>query len=140
MFTKENQARPEPRSVPGTEATLSILASGLKIVGDVETTGVVKIDGQVHGSVTGAKQVLLGRVGAVHGSIFADEVVLAGIVNGGVVALARLEMQATSVVNGDIETRSIVVLEGARINGAVRMSDSVVSPKAAEPLRIASAS
>ena len=140
MFTKDGQARPEQRPAPGTEGALSILASGLKIVGDIETTGVVKIDGQVHGSVTGAKQVLLGRVGAVHGSVFADEVVLGGVVNGGVVATTRLEMQATSVVNGDIETRSIVVLEGARINGAVRMSDNVSAPRAAEPLRIASAS
>lgn len=140
MFNKETQNRTDTHALPGSEAALSIIANGMKIVGDIETTGVVKVDGQIHGSVTGARQVLLGRGGSVNGNVFAEEVVLGGVVNGAVVAAARLEMQATAVVNGDIETRSIVVLEGARINGGVRMSDSAGAPRAAEPLRIASGS
>ena len=37
----------------------------------------------------------------------------------------RVEIQATSVVNGDIVAKSIVVVEGGRINGAVRMDDAI---------------
>jgi cytoskeletal protein CcmA (bactofilin family) len=40
------------------------------------------------------------------------------------VATERVEVQGTAIVNGDIHTRSIVVNEGARINGAVRMGGS----------------
>lgn len=141
MFGKDNNTPPraEPRSSAAAEAPMSIISSGMKITGDLECAGVVKIDGRIDGSVTGARQVLLGRGGAVHGNVHADEVVVGGVVDGAVVAAERLELQGTAVVNGDIETKSIIVLEGARINGVVRMSDSIVASRGGrpEPLRIA---
>jgi cytoskeletal protein CcmA (bactofilin family) len=127
MFNKEGAARSEVRSAPGSEGALSIIASSVRIVGDLESPGVVKVDGQIEGSVTGARQLLLGRGGAIRGNVAADEVVIGGLVDGSIVALERLELQSTAVVNGDIETRSIVVLEGARINGSVRMTDLVAN-------------
>lgn len=105
------------------EAALSILAAGMRIIGDVETNGTIKIDGRIEGSVIGARQVMLGRNGAIHGNVHAGEVVIGGLVDGAIVADERLELQSSAVVNGDIDTKSIVVLEGARINGAVRMQE-----------------
>jgi cytoskeletal protein CcmA (bactofilin family) len=49
--------------------------------------------------------------------------VIGGLVDGAIVADERLELQGSAVVSGDIDTKSIVVLEGARINGAVRMQE-----------------
>ena len=141
MFGKEERApaRPEPRNSSVAEAPMSIISSGMKITGDLECAGVVKVDGRIDGSVTGARQVLLGRGGAVHGNVIADEVVIGGVVDGAILAAERLELQGTAVVNGDIETKSIIVLEGARINGVVRMSDSSAMSRSGrpEPLRIA---
>jgi len=107
----------------GSEASLSIIAAGMRITGDMETTGTLKIDGRVDGSVTGARQLLLGRGGAIHGNVRAGEVVIGGVVDGAITADERLELQGTAVVNGDIDTKSILVLEGARINGSVRMNE-----------------
>jgi cytoskeletal protein CcmA (bactofilin family) len=140
IFGKDAGAqRTERRDTPLAEAPMSIISSGMRITGDLECAGVVKVDGRVDGSVTGARQVLLGRGGAVHGNVIADEVVVGGVVDGGIHAAERLELQGTAVVNGDIETKSIVVLEGAKINGVVRMSDAVATsrPGRPEPLRIA---
>lgn len=105
------------------EAALSIIAAGMRITGDVETNGTLKIDGRIEGSVVGARQMMLGRNGAIHGNVHAGEVVVGGQVHGSIVADERLELQGSAVVNGDIDTKSIVVLEGARINGAVRMQE-----------------
>jgi cytoskeletal protein CcmA (bactofilin family) len=142
MFGKENPARPEVRSASPGESALSIIASGMRITGDIESAGVIKIDGQIDGSVTGARQVLLGRDAAVHGNVEAGEIVIGGVVDGAIVAAERLELQETAVVNGDIETTSIIVLEGATINGSVRMrgtnTGASVVKIAKEPLRIAS--
>jgi cytoskeletal protein CcmA (bactofilin family) len=106
------------------EAGLSVIASGMKIVGDIESTGVVKIEGIVEGAVRGARQLLLGRQGTVHGDIRAHEVVIGGTVVGTIVAEERVEIQGTSTVKGDIHTKSIVVLEGGVINGTVRMGEN----------------
>lgn len=139
MFGKDIPARPESRA-PGApvEAALSIIAAGMRINGDVDTSGVLKVDGEIHGSITGARQVLLGRGGTVRGNVTAGEVVVGGAVDGSVSASERLELQATATITGDIETRSIVVVEGARINGVVRMTDAAAA-RTAEPLRIARA-
>jgi cytoskeletal protein CcmA (bactofilin family) len=136
MFNKDASQRPEPRQGgSAVEAVLSIVATGMTITGDVQTAGVLKVDGEIHGSITGARQVLLGRGGVVRGNVSAGEVVVGGTVDGSVSAQERLELQTSAVVSGDIETRSIVVIEGARINGTVRMSDAAASRQ--EPLRLA---
>lgn len=104
-------------------AALSIIAAGMHITGDVETNGTLKVDGRIDGSIVGARQVMLGRNGAIHGNVHADEVVIGGLVDGAIAADDRLELQSSAVVNGDIDTKSIVVMEGARINGVVRMQE-----------------
>jgi cytoskeletal protein CcmA (bactofilin family) len=120
--TTDGDARAGTRSI---EASLSIIAAGMRISGDIESGGVIKIDGRVEGSVIGARQILLGHGGAILGNVEADEVVIGGDVVGAVRAMQRLELQGTATVNGDIETKSIVVMEGAQITGHVRMSELV---------------
>ena len=97
----------------------------MKVHGDIETSGVIKIEGAIEGTIRGARQVLVGRQGEVKGDIHAREVVVGGKVDGTVNASERVEVQGSSAINGDIYTKSIVVLEGGRINGQVRMDDAV---------------
>ena len=124
MFAKEPALRTEGQSANNPEAALSIISGGVKITGDIESSGILKVDGKIEGSVRGARQVLLGRDGSIRGDVFTSEAVIAGAVHGSIFASVRLELQSSAVVNGDVHTKSIIVLEGALINGTVRMSDS----------------
>lgn len=105
------------------ENTLSIVSAGTTISGDVECSGVLKVEGRIEGSVRKARQVMLAKEGAIQGDVTAGEVVVGGVIDGAVTATERLELQHTAVVNGDITTRSIVVMEGARINGGLKMTE-----------------
>src|ERR671914_542057 len=105
------------------EGTISIIAGGMRVTGDIDTEGVVKIEGRVEGSIRAGRQVLIGRQGEVKGDISTREAVIGGKVQGTVSATERLEIQATSTVVGDINTKSIAVAEGGRINGTVRIAD-----------------
>jgi cytoskeletal protein CcmA (bactofilin family) len=138
IFTKPTTEKVPMRndSTP-PEAGLSVIASGMKIVGDIESTGVVKIEGIVEGSVRGARQLLLGRQGTVHGDIRAHEAVIGGTVVGTIVADERVEIQGTSSVQGDIHTKSIVVLEGGVINGTVRMGEQAARDASRETKDVA---
>jgi cytoskeletal protein CcmA (bactofilin family) len=122
MFKKESIPRTEARPSTGPEAGLSIISAGVRIVGDVESSGILKVDGTIDGSVRGTRQVLLGSLGSILGDVSTCEAVVAGAIHGSISASVRLELQSTAVVNGDIATKSIIVLEGARINGTVQMS------------------
>jgi cytoskeletal protein CcmA (bactofilin family) len=136
IFTKPTTEKvPMRTDSPPPEAGLSVIAAGMKIVGDIESTGVVKIEGMVEGAIRGARQLLLGRQGTVHGDIRAHEVVIGGSVVGTIIADERVEIQGTSSVQGDIHTKSIVVLEGGVINGAVRMGDDAIRSAARDGSR-----
>ncbi len=131
IFAKDEPGtRPSGRA--GNETTLSIISVGSTITGDIACTGVLKVEGQIDGSVRQARQVMLAKDGAIRGDITAHEIVVGGVVDGNVTAADRLELQPTAVVNGDIATKSIVVMEGARINGAVKMTELALVARSTE--------
>lgn len=117
MFTEKAGAQ-------GAEAGLSIIGSGMRVVGDISAEGVVKIEGTVVGTVQAGRQVLVAKGGVVEGDVVTREAILGGEVRGSVQASERVELQTTSVVHGDIATRRLLVQEGGEINGVLRMSES----------------
>ena len=126
IFTKDQADRFDTKtSNTGNEAALSIVAVGTRLTGDLESDGVIKIEGTIEGGVRNARQVLIGRQGEVKGDIIAREVVVGGRVEGNITASERVEIQGSSVVTGDIHTKTILVLEGGKLNGAVHMSEQV---------------
>jgi cytoskeletal protein CcmA (bactofilin family) len=122
MFGKDEGATRAGKANAGAN-TLSIISAGTILTGDIECSGVLKVEGRIDGSVRRARQVMLAKEGSIHGDVSANEVVVGGLIDGAVLATERLELQTSAVVNGDISTRSIVVMEGARINGAVKMTE-----------------
>ncbi|HKV50904.1 MAG TPA: polymer-forming cytoskeletal protein [Gemmatimonadaceae bacterium] len=135
IFNKDARAPDETRGPTlGGSSSLSIIAAGTSIDGDIETEGVIRVEGRVEGSIHAGRQVLIGRQGEVRGDIATREAVVGGKVEGTINASERLEVQSTSVIIGDINTRAIAVVEGGRINGTVRITDAKehVEPDEAE--------
>ena len=124
IFNKDNKGMEDSKNLPANSNALSIIAAGTKIVGDIDTDGVVKIEGRVEGGIRAARQVLVGRQGEVLGDIDTREAVIGGRVQGTVNATDRVEVQGTSVIIGDINTRALAVIEGGRINGSVRIANA----------------
>lgn len=120
--------KPVPQSKGTPAATsLSIVGAGMTIRGDLETDGVVKVEGTVEGQVKAKSQVLVAKGGLVHGDIETTEAVVGGKVNGAIRAKERVEVQAGAFVEGDVTTRRIAVAEGGTLNGQIRMGDSAWS-------------
>jgi len=125
IFSKEQSSGDSSRSAPLSAATsLSIIAAGTRIDGDIDTDGVIRIEGRVEGAVRAGRQVLIGRQGEVRGDITTREAVIGGAVYGAVNASERLEVQGTSTIVGNITTKAIAVVEGGKINGSVRIADA----------------
>jgi cytoskeletal protein CcmA (bactofilin family) len=120
MFTEKGQGGPE------SEAGLSIIGTGMRVVGDITADGVVKIEGTVVGTVRAARQVLVGKGGEVEGDVISREAIIGGEVRGSIRADERIEIQSTSVVHGDVVAKRLLVQEGGEINGVVRMSEAEV--------------
>jgi len=103
---------------------LSILGPGVRLVGDCETDGSIRIEGQIHGSVRAGKAVVIGRSGVVRGDVHTQDAVVAGVVQGSLTAESRLEVQATARIEGDVTARRLQLEEGAVLNGQVNMTES----------------
>jgi cytoskeletal protein CcmA (bactofilin family) len=99
----------------------SIIASDMTVIGDLETEGVVRVEGRVRGTVRVGSQVLVSAGAVIEGDLHTQEAVVAGQVSGAIVASDRVELQATAVVAGDIHTPRIAIVEGAKVSGEVKM-------------------
>jgi cytoskeletal protein CcmA (bactofilin family) len=113
-----------------SDAGLSIIGMGMRVVGDIMAEGVVKVEGVVSGTVRAGKQVLVAKGGEVEGDIITREAIVGGEVRGSIQAHERVEIQATSVVHGDITTKRLLVQEGGELNGVLRMGESAVPEEA----------
>jgi len=98
----------------------------LRVEGEVQTDGVVRIEGTVLGTVRAQRQVLVAKGGTVEGDIHTREAILGGAVRGAVVAEERVEILASAAIQGTITTPRLLVHEGARVDGHVRMAKPTI--------------
>lgn len=124
MFSSssERAKQPAPRPASG-EANLSIIAAGMRVIGELITNGVVKVEGAIEGSVRADRQVLIAKGGVVEGDVYTREAIVGGRVSGSIFAEERVEVQTKSMVSGDIVTHRLMVHEGGEVNGTVKMGD-----------------
>jgi cytoskeletal protein CcmA (bactofilin family) len=104
----------------------SIVAKDMTIVGDLETEGLIRIEGRVRGTVRAGSQVLIGQGAQLEGDLHTKEAVVGGEVIGSIHATERVELQPTAAVTGNIITPRIAVMEGGKVSGEVRIQDHPV--------------
>jgi cytoskeletal protein CcmA (bactofilin family) len=107
------------KTKPGHIDTL--IGAGTRIIGDVQFTGGLHVDGFVKGNVDAPSESgsMLGISdgGVVEGSVAVPNVVLNGKVVGDILAHDRLELGATARVTGNVYYGLIEMAIGAEING-----------------------
>jgi len=128
---RSDAPREGPRTAP-REAALSVIAVGTTIIGELNSDGVVKVEGTVTGSVRADRQVLVAKGGRIEGDVFTREAVVGGEIRGAILADERVEVQASSIIEGDITTQRILVHEGGEVNGHVRMGNPQALTQAAQ--------
>ncbi len=109
---------------PSPEALISIIGPGMTVVGDCETEGSIRIEGNIAGSIRAGKAVVVGEDAWVKGDISTQDAVLSGKVTGTIVAESRLEVKASSWIEGDVHARCLQLEEGAVRKGTVNMGDA----------------
>jgi len=107
------------------EQVISIIGPGMKITGDCDTDGAVRVEGTVQGNIRAGKAVVVGKEGLVEGDILTQDAVISGQVKGSVRAESRLEIQATSRLEGEISAARMQVEEGSLLSGTVRIGKGV---------------
>lgn len=100
------------------------LGPGTKISGKIHFDGQATIDGEVEGEIVAQAHVTVGQQATIKGKISAASILVQGKVMADVQADKRLELQPPGSVVGDVITQSLVIGDGAVLEGHVSMKKS----------------
>lgn len=129
MFERDQKT---PSGTDGAALT-AFLGKGARINGTLVFEGPCRIEGQVEGEVSASDTLTVGEGAVVNARVTGAIIVIHGTVTGDVVAKTRLEIRPSGKVIGDVSTPSLVIHEGAILEGRCAMR----SDAAAEVTRAA---
>ena len=116
--TQPRVVEPQPTTFPRPYAGPSIISSVLTIVGKLESTEDIQIDGNVEGEIRG-QAVRIGTGAVIKGTVTGEVVELAGTVEGKIEARA-VTLAKNARMTGDIIYQSLQIDQGAYFNGNSR--------------------
>jgi cytoskeletal protein CcmA (bactofilin family) len=108
-------------------SSVNLIGSGTKIVGDINSAGDVRIDGNLNGNITTSGKFVLGPNGLVEGNIICVNADLMGEVKGQVSVSELLQLKNTARISGDIVTGKLAIEPGAIFTGTCNMGARVKS-------------
>jgi cytoskeletal protein CcmA (bactofilin family) len=97
------------------------LGPGTKVNGKLHFDGPATIEGEVEGEIVAQANVTVGQQATVKGKISAVSILVQGKVTADVQAEKRLEIQPPGSVVGDVNTQSVVIGDGAILEGHISM-------------------
>ena len=93
------------------------------MTGEIESSGTMHIDGNFHGSISSADNLIVGEHAVVHADVKVGEVEIHGQFFGNIEAKNRVEIVPGGRVRADIRTPVLCVSPGAMLDGGIRMAD-----------------
>lgn len=109
MDEDAQQVEPNPTTVIGPD---------IKIIGNLEATGDLKVEGRVEGDVR-CRRFILGGGGAVKGNVVSEQARISGAIDGSIEA-ADLAIEAAGVVTGEATYGRLKVAIGGVIEGKMK--------------------
>lgn len=89
--------------------------------GKMSFEGVFRLDGRFEGEIFESGTLIVGETATVKGKIGLHSLIVNGLVEGDVEASTRVEVHSTGRFRGNLSTPSLVVMEGAVLNGQCHM-------------------
>ncbi len=99
--------------------SLGLLAEDLFLEGNIDCGEQIVINGEIHGTITGRGEILVGQSGRIRGDLDGDTVTIAGKMEGNMFIHEQLEVAATGNVMGHIQVKPgrMIIREGALVQG-----------------------
>lgn len=110
----------------------SLIGRGTKIVGDIEFSGGLHIDGEIYGNITASNDtdssITISEFGHVTGEIHIPNVVINGQVEGNIYSSNYLELLSKAKIKGNIYYHSIEMAIGSEVNGSLEHEVVKIEP------------
>lgn len=110
-----------------TAPQLNMISEETELTGNLTTTTDIRIAGSLMGDLTTKGKVQATSTSRITGDIQASDVDFAGIFKGSMKVSRRIVLRRTARVEGVLHVKSLVMEEGAKFDGELRMSDPSAS-------------
>ncbi|MCW9707376.1 bactofilin family protein [Fodinibius salsisoli] len=110
--------------------SVNMISEGTTLEGTIKTKNDIRIAGVINGEANAEGKVIVASSGKVKGNIKASGADIAGKVDGQIKVSKKLILRESALVEGDIYTETLLVEEGAQINGEFRMTEDKSSSTA----------
>jgi cytoskeletal protein CcmA (bactofilin family) len=107
--------------------TINLISTGTDIIGDVKSSGDIRIDGTLSGNLNTKGKVVIGPTGKVKGEVICKNSEVAGVIEGKIIVGQLLNLKASSKIYGDIVTSKLSIEPGALFSGTCKMSDTEIN-------------
>src|ERR1700741_2977309 len=101
--------------------SINLIGSGTRIVGDITSTGDIRIDGSLKGNITISGKLVVGATGNIEGNIQCQNADVSGEINGKISVGDLLSLKASAKILGDIITSKISIEPNATFTGTCNM-------------------
>lgn len=99
----------------------TVVGPSVKIQGDLNSEGNIKIEGQVSGKVQTSQSVFVVPGAKIMADVLAGNAIIGGEVQGNIKITGHLVLQSTAKINGDISCAVLRVEDGAQFTGKCAM-------------------
>ena len=110
----------KPTATPPEQCS-SVVSAGSTWQGTLKLDGSVRVEGHLSGEIEARDTVHVAESAHVDAKVNASFVVIAGQFQGQVQCSERLELMPSSRITGELTTKSLVIHEGAFIDGQIHM-------------------
>ncbi len=107
-------------------AAETVVGPSVKIQGDLNSEGNIRIEGSVTGKVQTTQSVHIGEAAVITADMQAGNAIVAGQVQGNIKVSGNLILQSTAKVNGDIACGVLRVEDGALFSGKCNMKGAAL--------------
>jgi cytoskeletal protein CcmA (bactofilin family) len=103
----------------------TVVGPSVKIQGDLNSEGNIKIEGQVNGKIKTSQSVFVNQTAKITADVLAGNAIIGGEVQGNLKISGHLIMQSTAKIAGDISCSILRVEDGAVFTGKCVMNGAV---------------
>ena len=103
------------------ETTSTVMSPDIEFVGSLKFKSSLMVKGRVKGTIDAEGHLIVAPNAVVEASVKAARITNFGAITGDVAALECVEMKSGARQTGDVSTPDIMIENGCRLNGAVRM-------------------
>ncbi len=105
----------------------NLIGTGTVIKGDVESSGDIRVDGHLIGTLKTNGKVVIGQTGVIEGDLSCKQADIAGSVKGIIKTEELTALKSTSKVEVDLTTKQLLIEVGAVFTGKCTMSQPTMA-------------